>query len=165
MGLLNIMAARALGAARVVAIEPDEVRRRMARLCGADDALTPAEAMQVARREFDFVVVGPGQPEAIREALAYVRSGGVAFLFTPTPFGTKTDLDLGDIYFREVSLIPSYSCGPDDTRQAYELLRHGQVRVEQLVTHRFALEDIQAAYDTARQGGAVFKVLVTFARP
>ena len=162
MGLLDILAARAFGAARVVAIEPNEERRRLARAYGADEAMTPEEAAGVVRGACDFVVVGPGQPEVIREALAYVRPGGIALLFTPTPFGVKTDLDLGDLYFREISLVPSYSCGPEDTRQAYDLLRKGRVRVEQLMTHRFALDDIQAAYDMARQGGAVLKVLVTF---
>jgi L-iditol 2-dehydrogenase len=164
MGLLNIIASRAFGAARVVAIEPNEERRRLARACGADEAMTPEEAAGFIRGACDFVVVGPGQPKVIREALGYVRPGGVALLFTPTPFGVKTDLDLGDIYFREISLVPSYSCGPEDTRQAYDLLRQGRVRVEQFVTHRFALDDIQAAYDTARRGGAVLKVLVTFGR-
>jgi L-iditol 2-dehydrogenase len=76
-----------------------------------------------------------------------------------------TALDLGELYFREVSLVPSYSCGPDDTRQAHELLRCGQVRTEALVTHRFVLEDVQAAFDTARRGGVAIKVLVTMHRP
>ena len=53
--------------------------------------------------------------------------------------------------------------GPAETRQAYELLRAGHVRPDRLITHRFRLDDVQAAYDTARQGGEVLKVLVTMA--
>ena len=83
-------------------------------------------------------------------------------LFAPTPTGVTTALDLGELYFREVSLIPSYSCGPDDTRQAYDWIRRGLVQPQPLVTHRFPLEQIQQAYDTARRGGAALKVLVTF---
>jgi L-iditol 2-dehydrogenase len=108
------------------------------------------------------VVIGPGHPDVIRQALAYVRPGGTAVLFTPTQADVRTELDLHDLYFREVSLVPSYSCGPDDTRQAYELLRTGRVCVEALVTHRFPLGRVQEAYDTARAGGAALKVLVTF---
>ncbi|MGH9678280.1 MAG: hypothetical protein ACRD36_14335, partial [Candidatus Acidiferrum sp.] len=69
---------------------------------------------------------------------------------------------LGDLYFRDVSIIPSYSCGPKDTRLAYEWLRLGRVRTKELVTHRFPLESAQEAFDTARRGGAALKVLVTF---
>src|SRR5262249_35202459 len=97
------------------------------------------------------------------QALAYVRPGGTALLFTPTPAGVPTHLDLSELYFREVSLVPSYSCGPEETRQAYELLRQGRVRLEALVTHRFPLDNIQKAYETARRGGPALKVLITFA--
>jgi len=162
MGLLNLAAARALEAGRLVAVEPDSVRRGLAPAFGADETATPDEAYRELRNTADFVVIGPGHPDVIRQALAYVRPGGTALLFTPTPVGVATELDLHDLYFREVSVVPSYSCGPDDTRQAYELLRGGRVRVEQLVTHRFPLERVQEAYDTARRGGAALKVLVTF---
>ncbi len=160
MGLLNLGAARALGVARLAAVEPDADRRRLALDAGAVAALTPEEAGPELRHAADFVVVGPGHPEVIRQALAYVRPGGTALLFTPTPAGVTTALDLGELYFREVSLVPSYSCGPEDTRQAYGLLRTGQVRPEALVTHRFRLADVQQAYDTARRGGPAVKVLV-----
>jgi L-iditol 2-dehydrogenase len=162
MGLLNLAAARALGARRLVAVEPDDFRRRLALEHGADTALTPAEAEQALRQAVDFVIIGPGHSEVIRQALAYVRPGGVAVLFAPTATGVTTPLDLGDLYFREVSLVPSYSCGPDDTRQAYELLRHGRVAPEGLVTHRFRLDNIQQAYETARAGGPAIKVVVMF---
>jgi L-iditol 2-dehydrogenase len=162
MGLLNLATARALGAKRLVAVEPDPHRRQLAADFGATEALTPPQASQDLRHAADFVVIGPGQPEAIRQALSYVRPAGTAVLFTPTPTFVTTALDLGELYFREVSLIPSYSCGPEDTRQAYELLREGRVRTGGLVTHRFPLERIQEAYETARAGGTALKVLITF---
>jgi L-iditol 2-dehydrogenase len=162
MGLLNIETARAFGAAEVVAVEPDPDRRLAAKACGADAVLTPAEAETALRGAADYVVVGPGQPEVIRQSLAYVRNAGAVCLFTPTPTGSTTALDLGDLYFREISLVPSYSCGPEDTRRAYDLLREGKVRPQRLVTHRFGLGQIQEAYDTARRGGAALKVIVTF---
>jgi L-iditol 2-dehydrogenase len=162
MGLLNLATARALGAKRLIAVEPDLGRRQLALSFGAVEALTPPQAAQGLRHGADFVVIGPGHSEAIRQGLAYVRPGGTAILFTPTPTGVTTALDLGELYFREVSVVPSYSCGPEDTRQAYELLREGRVGVEALVTHRFPLQEIQKAYETARAGGAALKVLITF---
>jgi L-iditol 2-dehydrogenase len=162
MGLLNLATARALGAGRLVAVEPDPARRWRAPAYGADDTLTPDQAADELHQRADFVVIGPGHPDVIQQALTYVRPGGTAVLFTPTPAGVRTELDLHDLYFREVSLVPSYSCGPEDTRLAYELLWEGRVRVGELVTHRFPLERVQEAYDAARQGGAALKVLVTF---
>src|SRR5262249_20428960 len=128
MGLLNLAAARALGAAPLAAVEPDEARRCLALAARAAEAFTPDPATAALREAMDFVVIGPGHPDVIRQALAYVRPGGTALLFTPTATGVLTPLDLGDLYFREVSLIPLYSCGPDDTRPAYQLLRTGKVQ-------------------------------------
>jgi L-iditol 2-dehydrogenase len=161
MGLLNLHAARAFGAIEVTAIEPDPVRREIAGQ-SADRVFSPVEAERDLRRTLDVVVIGPGFPEVIRQALGYVRDAGQAILFAPTATGVLTPLDLGELYFREVSLIPSYSCGPEDTRLAYDLLRNGQVQPGPLITHRFALSNVQAAYDTAKRGGAVIKVVVTF---
>jgi threonine dehydrogenase-like Zn-dependent dehydrogenase len=162
MGLLNLAAARAMGAARLSAVEPDPGRRSLAGVCGADTALTPEEAGRQLRHAADFVVIGPGFPEVVQQSLQYVRPGGVAVLFTPTATGVLTPLDLGELYFREVTLAPSYSCGPDDTRQAAELLRSGVVNPLPIVTHRFSLLQMQEAFDTARRGGAAVKVLITF---
>jgi L-iditol 2-dehydrogenase len=162
MGLLNLLAARALGAANMIAVEPDAIRRSIAQAHGASAALTPAEAEQTLGRSADFVLIGPGHPDVIRQALAYVRDAGAACLFTPTPTAVTTALELGDLYFREVSLVPSYSCGPADTRLAYELIRTGRVLTDRLVTHRFPLAAAQEAFDTARRGSEALKVLVTF---
>jgi L-iditol 2-dehydrogenase len=162
MGLLNLAVARALGAGRLSAVEPDPARRAMAPAFGADAALAPEEAAEELAQSAEFVVIGPGSPDVIRQALGYVRPGGTALLFTPTPAGALTPLDLGELYFREVSLVPSYSCGPEDTRQAYVLLGQGSVEVRPLITHRFPLGQVQKAYETARAGGPALKVLVTF---
>jgi L-iditol 2-dehydrogenase len=163
---LNLAAARAMGSERLWAVEPDAARREYALRFGADQAFTPQElAGKINAGELDsadFVIVGPGDPEVIVQSLAYVRNGGVMVLFTPTPAGSTTPLDFDDLYFREISLVPSYSCGPQDTRQAYELLRSGAVDAPALVTHQFPINEIQTAYDTAKRGGSVLKVLVTF---
>lgn len=166
MGLLNLAAAKALGTELLWAVEPDPIRRDYALRFGADQVFAPTElAGKVgsgAVEGADFAIVGPGMPEVIIQSLAYLRNGGTLVLFTPTPAGSLTPLDFDDLYFREMTLTPSYSCGPQDTRKAYELLRAGAVDVSSLVTHRFPIQEIQKAYDTAKRGGDVLKVLVTF---
>jgi L-iditol 2-dehydrogenase len=163
MGLLNLAAARTLGAQDLIAVEPDSSRRRMALGFGASFAYTPEKASKTLAGTMDFAVIGPGDPEVIRQAISYLRPSGIALLFTPTPSGVTTALDLGELYFKEISLVPSYSAGPQDTRKAYELLRQRKVCPETLVTHRFPLAEVQKAYETARAGGKALKVLVTFA--
>ena len=161
MGLLNIQAALASGAREVIAVEPHPFRRALALQAGAAQALTPEQASEL-RHSVDVVVIGPGVSEVILAGLELVRPGGTACLFTPTPTAVRTSLDLGELYFREVSLVPSYSCGPNDTRQAYQWIAQGTVQPHRFITHRFPLEQMQTALDTARGGGEAVKVIVTF---
>ena len=66
------------------------------------------------------------------------------------------------LYFDEISLIPSYSCGPQDTREALRLIAEGVVPVDQLVTHRFALDDVPNAMKAAGRVDEALKTVVVF---
>ena len=44
-----------------------------------------------------------------------------------------------DLYFNEIRLIPSYSCGPNDTREALQLIRDRVVTAEKFITHRLSI--------------------------
>jgi L-iditol 2-dehydrogenase len=88
--------------------------------------------------------------------------GGRVILFTATPPEERTELSLFEIYFREIRLLPSYSCGPRDTREALRRIASGEVPVERLVTHRFSLEDVAQAYRVAADPERSLKTLVVF---
>jgi L-iditol 2-dehydrogenase len=66
-----------------------------------------------------------------------------------------------DLYFNETRLVPSYSCGPDDTREALDLVRSGVINARELVTHQFPLARINEAYEQAQKPESL-KVIVTF---
>ena len=81
--------------------------------------------------------------------------------FTATPPEDEILLRPHDLYFNETRLVPSYSCGPDDTRQAMELIHGGVLNAQELVTHRFPLTQISEAYEQAQKPDSL-KVVVTF---
>lgn len=168
MGLLNILAAKALGTQTIWAVDPDTTRLSIASRVGADAVFSPEMMLQSIQTHkmdpADYAIVGPGIPSVLSGATQYVRNGGTIIQFTPTPFGQPTALDLTEMYLREVALIASYSCGPRETRTAYELLQTNRIDVSPLITHRFQIDEIQSAYNLAKQGSAVLKVLVTFSK-
>jgi L-iditol 2-dehydrogenase len=98
----------------------------------------------------------------VRAAAEAAAPGGTLLLFTMTPPGQEIALPGHDLYFREVSLVPSYSCGPDDTREAQELLSTGRLAVADLVTHRFPVERAAEAFARARNPDGSVKVVITF---
>jgi threonine dehydrogenase-like Zn-dependent dehydrogenase len=67
-----------------------------------------------------------------------------------------------DLYFREVELVPSYSAGPDDMREALALIASRGVEVADLVTHRFPIARAREAFARAADPEGSLKILLTF---
>jgi L-iditol 2-dehydrogenase len=93
-----------------------------------------------------------------------VAPGGTLLLFTMAPPEETLALSSYELYFREISLVPSYSCGPTDTREALELISSGKVPVADLVTHRFPIARASEAFARARDPEGSVKVMVTFGK-
>ena len=162
MGLLEVTAARAAGAAAVVAVEPRADRRALARDAGAAaiGSLEPAAVRDALGGELaDQVFVCTSDRGAIADALHLAAPGGVVQLFAPTPPGELVPIDLGTAFFREVTLQSTYSAGPADTRAALALLSSGAVDAARLVSHRLPLSSVEEAFRLARSGEAT-KVVV-----
>jgi len=166
MGLLHIMLARRLGAGLILGTDRVPVRLVRAAQAGADAVVDAvgASVPDVVREHTDgvgadVVVVGPGTVEAIDLGFRCVAPGGTLLLFTPTPPEAVWPLSVHDAYFREVRIIPSYSAGPPQTKEALEWLGRG-LPVETLVTHRFTLDGAAEGYRLVREATAALKVVV-----
>src|SRR5579863_2428905 len=168
MGMMHVVLARHLGAARIIGADLFETRARRAVALGADAGLVVsgdnlAEQVREATggAMADVVIVGPGSSKAIAQGIAAAGKGATVVQFTATPPEDEMTLSPHDLYFNETRLVPSYSCGPDDTREALALVERGIINSSELVTHRFALDEITRAYETA-QNPESLKVIVTF---
>ena len=109
----------------------------------------------------DVVIVGPGTSKAMAAGIAAGGKAATIVQFTATPPDDELIVRPHDLYFNETRLIPSYSCGPDDTRIALGLVEQEVISARELVTHRFPLAEISHAYETAQKPEAL-KVIVTF---
>ncbi len=161
MGLLEIAAALAAGAQRVVAVEPRADRRELARRAGAVAIATgdPGEVEEALGALADQVFVCTSHADAIAGALHLAGPAGVVQLFAPPRPGTPVALDLGAVFFREVSIQSTYSAGPLDTRDALALLAAGSIATGDLISHRLPLDEVEEAFRLARSGEAT-KVVV-----
>jgi len=162
MGLLEVQAALAAGAGPVAAVEPRAERRELAGRLGARPVpvADPGVVADALDGELaDRVFVCTSDRRAIADALALAAPAGVVQLFAPTPPGEAVPLDLGSIFFREVSIQSTYSAGPHDTRAALELLAAGAVDAGALISHRLPLAEVEEAFRLARSGEAL-KVVI-----
>ncbi|MEO8601565.1 MAG: alcohol dehydrogenase catalytic domain-containing protein [bacterium] len=171
MGQLHVLLARHLGARQILAADLVASRCDKARALGADVVIdaTAGDLLEQVRQHTDehgaeIVIVGPATVAALEQGLACAARGGTVVQFMGTEPGETLPLSTFDFYFRELRLVPSYSCGPVETRRALELIAAGVVRAEHVVTHRFGLEQAAEAYRVAALDKAAIKTLVTFDR-
>jgi L-iditol 2-dehydrogenase len=90
----------------------------------------------------DCVFMTSGSDKAIETALKYVRDGGKILVFSSTPnnFGYANN----EIYYRELTVLGSYSPSPADLKDSLELLKNKDVKVDGLSTI-YPLDKIQKA--------------------
>jgi L-iditol 2-dehydrogenase len=169
MGQLHVVLARHLGARQILAADLVGERCRRAASLGADvviDAsqhdLAPAVIDATDGHGAEIVIAGPATTEAIELALTCVAKGGTVVQFMGTPPDTFLRLSTNDVYFREIRLVPSYSCGPPDTRAALRYIAEGVVSADQVITHRYPLQRAGEAYRVAAEDKTAIKTLVEF---
>jgi L-iditol 2-dehydrogenase len=166
-GQLAARLARARGATRIAVADAVASRAKLAGDSAADEVFeTSAGSGEIARKSagrlYDVVFVSPGKIEAMREAASLVAPGGTLLLFTMSGPDESWNVSPFDLYFREIRVVPSYSCGPDDTKESLDLIASRRVAVADLVTHRFPVEDAKQAFARARDPNGSVKVVLTF---
>ncbi len=165
-GQLALRLARASGASRLAGADRVASRLALARTAGAEVVNVDQEPLAEAARRlsggrgFDFVLVCPGKADVVRDAVGAVAPGGTLLVFTMAAPGDTWAADLNGLYFREIAVVPSYSCGPDDTRDALAAIASGRVAVDDLVSHRFGIAEAAEAFARARRPEGSMKVVL-----
>ncbi|HJU11839.1 MAG TPA: alcohol dehydrogenase catalytic domain-containing protein [Candidatus Binataceae bacterium] len=168
MGMMHVKLARHLGAGTIIGADLFEQRALRAKQLGADHGIVvagdnlPDQVREITNGAMvDVVVVGPGTTRALATGIACAGKAATVVQFTATPPEDELLLRPHDLYFNETRIVPSYSCGPDDTRESMELVGRGVLNARELITHRFPLTQISEAYEQAQRPDAL-KVVVTF---
>jgi L-iditol 2-dehydrogenase len=159
MGLLHVLAAGALGAA-VYGSDFIAGRRAIAEGNGAV-TFHPDDARRVLADGADVVICGPGSSQAMHGAIAAAGPAGTVVMFTPFAPDVPITIDPERFYFSDLRLVASYSCGPDDTRAALELIGKGVVTAEKVGATLVSLDEVPRAYRELAESRIV-KPIVTF---
>jgi 2-desacetyl-2-hydroxyethyl bacteriochlorophyllide A dehydrogenase len=167
IGLTAIAAARAMGATYVAATARHAQQRAMAEALGADavyDATNEGAAKLAAAGGFDVVVetVG-GHAETLGQALQSVAINGRISVLGA--FTQPVQIHPIMLFLKEPTIVGSNCYGRpgrmSDYEMSIEIMRRDPETMRRLITHRFPLDDIAKAYETAddKSTGAI-KVMV-----
>ena len=171
IGTAAIQGARINGATTIVAVDPLDNKRKSACDFGATHtAVWACDAVDLVRDltrgvMADCVVVAPSDitGDDVRDALALTRKGGTCVLTGMAPAGRLTvQLDIQDLVLMNKTLCGTVfgSCNP---RSEIPLLARmytaGQLRLDEMITRRYRLDDINTAFDDLLRGELVRGVI------
>lgn len=167
MGLLHVTLAREFGAGLVIGADKVPFRLQKAIEFGADHVIDVSnsdvsEALSelTKGRMAEIVIVCPNSLEAIATGLRAVAPGGTVLLFTPALPTDQLTIRPNDLYFKDISIVTSYSCGPNDTRMAFDYIYRGVVRPSLLITHRFGIDQTATAFALVAEAQDSLKVVI-----
>jgi alcohol dehydrogenase len=170
VGLSALMAAVAVGADRVVAVDVVQEKIDVARSFGATDGVLwqggPEEAAASVREAsgggVDVAIEATGRPEAMLTAYLSTRKRGAAVLVGIPAEGATLELPAGTIVRGERRVLGSIygSTQPDrDFPSTFQLYREGRLPLDRLISHRLGLEDVGRAFELMTSGKALRIVL------
>ncbi len=157
VGLMAIAAARALGARSVLATDISAYRLDMAKQLGADLAVDAADGVEAIWEAtegegVDVLLEMSGSATAIDEGFGLLKPGGEAALLGLPPAPISFDI-ADNVIFKGATIHGIFGRKLWDTwYEMRGLLRAGAVDLAPLVTHRFALDDYERAFDLMASG-------------
>jgi S-(hydroxymethyl)glutathione dehydrogenase / alcohol dehydrogenase len=170
VGLSALLAAVAVGAERIVAVDAAPQKLEVARSFGATDAVEwqgSAEATAEAVREVsdggvDYAIEATGRAEAMETAFLSTRKRGAAVLIGIPRADAVLSLPAVTIPRMERRVLGSIygSTKPErDFSHTLDLFRDGRLPLDRLITHRLPLEQAEHAFELMQSGDAVRVVL------
>jgi NDMA-dependent alcohol dehydrogenase len=173
VGVNAVQGAKHAGATTVIAVDPVEFKRGVALGLGATHAFESiAEADEYAKSitngqgaDKAIVTVGVVKGEHIAQAFAAIRKGGTVVVTGVA----AADMEGGiPVHPFELTLMQKRiqgslfgACNPrSDIKRQIEMYRSGQLKLDELVTTRYPLDDIVLAYEDMMAGRNIRGILV-----
>lgn len=161
-GLFHDFYLRRLGAARIIAIEPNRDRREAGRALGVDEAIdvtgqAAADAVLdlTGGRGVEVVVDAVGGRETLAQALQIAQPEGHVHIFgLPTTF-EPVPFDLSAFFLKRLDVRTIFGAqdepGLGSFRQALDLIVSGEIDMAPYVTHTLPIERVGEAFALAHE--------------
>jgi S-(hydroxymethyl)glutathione dehydrogenase/alcohol dehydrogenase len=168
IGLATINAAAIAGAGRIIAIDKDPFKLELARAFGATDVID-ANAGDTVKRIIELSAGGVhyafeciGLKSTAEQSFSCLRSGGTSTLIGMIPVGTK--IELHGVDFLRERRIQGSMMGSNrfrtDMPRLIEFYLQGKLHLQEMVSARIRLEDINEGFAAMKTGGIARNVIV-----
>ena len=168
VGLAVIQGARIAGAGMIIAIDVFESKLAKAKELGAthtvdSSKLDPVKAIrELTNGGVEYAFEAIGLKKAAEQAFECIRPGGTATVIGMIPVGQKLELE-GSVFLRE-KRIQGCSMGSNrfkvDMPKYVDFYQRGLLRLDEMITRRGRLEDVNEAFRAMKAGEVARTVLM-----
>ncbi len=169
VGLSAIQGARIVGAGRIVAVDAQPWKFDLARKLGATDCVDATDGDPVAAVQqltgggADFVFECIGLTATVQQSLAMTARGGTAVLVGVVPITELVPISAADLTLQEKRLVGSYMGSNRfrfDMPKYVDFYLDGRLLLDEMISSRIPLEEVNDAFDRMRKGEAARQVVV-----
>ncbi|MEI8301667.1 MAG: Zn-dependent alcohol dehydrogenase [Burkholderiales bacterium] len=167
IGLAAVNGAAIAGAGRIIAIDKDPAKLELAKRFGATDGVVAGD--DTAKRVMEMTAGGVhdsfecvGLKQTAELCFQMLRPGGTATIVGMIPMGTKIELH-GPDFLRERRMQGS-SMGSNhfriDMPRLIQFYQQGRLHLDELISGRLKLEQINDGFEALKKGGVSRNVIV-----
>ncbi len=174
VGLSVIMTAGLYGPSRIIAIDLDENRLRLAKSFGATDSVNSTATARTSSPGWhdqvmaltdglgvDVAIEAVGIPQTFEMCTSIIRPGGS--VANVGVHGKSVELKLQELWIKDVN-ISTGLVSATTTAMLLKLVAQGKLAPEKFVTHRFKMDQMMEAYDTFSRAAETKAMKVAIAR-
>jgi len=168
IGLNCVQGAAIAGASRIIAVDLNETKLKMAEQfgatdlvdAGAGDPIAQVQALTGGGVEYSFEAIGLKQ--TAEQAFAMLRPGGTATVIGMIPFGVS--IELNGFEFLMEKKIQGSNMGSNrfrvDMPRYVDMYLDGRLKLDELVSARIGLDDVNDGFEAMKRGDIARSVIV-----
>lgn len=166
IGLIHLQLSKLAGAKKVIISEPIQSRREKAKKLGADIIVDPLteNLEKIVNTETNNIgvnvaVMAIGVPSLVNNILKLCCKGGTLNLFAGFAGTGESAIEVNTIHYNEINVNGSTAYQRIDYLEAAQLVIEHRIKLSDIITHKFAIDDFQKAYDVCKSGEGL-KVII-----
>jgi S-(hydroxymethyl)glutathione dehydrogenase/alcohol dehydrogenase len=169
VGLSALQGARIRGAGKIIAVDAQAWKFDLARKLGATDCVDASDGDPTAAVHeltgggADFVFECIGLVPTVQQSVAMTGRGGTTVLVGVVPVQKVVEISAADIVLQEKKITGSYMGSNRfrfDMPKYIEFYLDGRLRLDEMISSRIPLDEVNDALDRMRTGEAARQVIV-----
>ena len=162
-GIMHALLARSVGFSKIFCSDLNDFRLDFAKKLGFEAVRSNESSEKILQSTIggvDVAIVATGNLNAFDSAINLVRKGGTIVMFGVPSKDASIDINMSNVYSKEITITTTYAASDTDTKNALELIASGTIDVKSLITHKYTLEDSQKAFEHAKTGDNAMKIII-----